>query len=737
MHFLNALSAQNDVALANPLPHTTRRGFLVLAGAGLSLALLPTAACSKKQAARARGLAQTFLKITPDNKVTVFAKHLEMGQGTWSGLASIVAEELDADWAQMHVEGAPAKLPDYGNIAWGGAAQGTGGSTAIANSYTQLREAGATARAMLVGAAAKEWSVPTNEIKVAKGMLSHASGKSASFGALAELAAKEPVPKSVSLKDPAQFQYLGKGIARLDMTAKSQGRQQFGIDVQMPNMKIAVVARAPRFGAKVVSYDASAAKAIQGVSDVVQIPSGVAVLASTTWAALKGREALKVTWDEAGAEKRSSTDLFAEYEKQSRTQAGKVALTRGDSAKALSSAAQVLEAEFRFPYLAHAPMEPMSGVAWMEGGAFYLKGGVQLHTVDQANAARILGLKPEDVHLITLHAGGSFGRRANPLSDWVSELAHLVKATKGSTPIKVMWTREDDIKGGLYRPMGVHKIQAALDAKGKIISWNQQLVGQSILNGTPFAGMMKDGLDPTAFSGNACEQYAIPNAQVRWIPAQTGVPVLWWRSVEHTHTAFSKEVMMDELAQLAGEDPLAFRLAHLDAHPRHKAVLQMAADKAGWGKKLPKGQAMGLAVHESFGSFVAQVVQVALKADGSYRVERVVCAVDCGFAINPDVVKAQMEGGLSFGLGAALHGKITLAPGGAVEQSNFDSYPVLRMDEAPRAIEVFIVNSGNAPTGVGEPGTPPIAAALANALARASGKSVRSLPLDDLNLKPA
>jgi isoquinoline 1-oxidoreductase beta subunit len=299
-----------------------------------------------------------------------------------------------------------------------------------------------------------------------------------------------------------------------------------------------------------------------------------------------------------------------------------------------------------------------------------------------------------------------------------------------------MWTREDDLKGGLYRPMGLHKIQAALDAQGKIVSWNQQLVGQSILAGTPFAGFMQNGLDPTAFTGNACEQYDIANGEVRWIPAQTGVPVLWWRSVEHTHTAFSKEVMMDTLARMAGQDPLAFRLAHLEKHPRHKAVLQLAADKAGWGKKLPKGQAMGLAVHESFGSFVAQVVQVALKADGSFRVERVVCAVDCGFAINPDIVKAQMEGGLSFGLGAALHGKISLAQGGAVEQSNFDTYPVLRMDEAPRNIEVHILNSGNAPTGVGEPGTPPIAAALANALAQASGKPIRSLPLDALDLKP-
>jgi isoquinoline 1-oxidoreductase subunit beta len=709
---------------------TNRRNFLALAGAGLTLALLPVG-CAK-EGAQAQGLAQTFLRIGTDNKVTVLAKHLEMGQGTWSGLASIVAEELDAAWEQMQVEGAPAKLPDYGNLAWGGTAQGTGGSTAIANSWDQLRAAGATAKAMLVAAAAKEWGVAAGEITVAKGVVSHTSGKSASFGDLAAAAASQPVPKDVPLKDPKSFTLIGKKIGRLDARAKADGTQIFGIDYKADGLKVAMVARSPRFGGKVKSFDASAAKAVKGVVDVVQIPRGVAVVADNTWAAKTGRDALKVVWDDSAAEMRSSDVLTALFKDLAAKDPGKPAITRGDVAKGVSTAAQVIEAEFSFPYLAHAPMEPMTAVCILSADSCEVIGGIQNHTGDQMVAAQAAGLKPEQVKLTTIHSGGSFGRRANPSADYIEEVVSIAKATGGKYPVKLVWLREDDITGGLYRPMAHHRITAALDAQGKISGWSQSVVTQSILIGTPFEAFVKDGMDPSAYEGSAVEQYDIANADLRWVNPKVGVPVLWWRSVGHTHMAFSKEVLMDELARMAGADPLAFRLAHLGKHPRHAAVLKAVAAAAGWGRKLPAGRGLGLAVHESFGSFVAQAAEVSVARDGSYTVEKVWCAVDCGLAINPDTVVAQMEGGLGYGLGAAMRDKITLKDG-LVEQNNFDTYPVLRIEDMP-AVEVQIVNSGNKPTGVGEPGTPPIAPAVANALAAATGKPIRSMPFSDLDL---
>lgn len=717
-------------------PQVDRRRFLALSGAGLTLALVPeSAARAAESTTLATGLEATpFIRISPDNTVTVLAKHLEMGQGTWSGLATIVAEELDAAWEQMRVEGAPARVPDYANIAIGGL-QATGGSTAIFNSWDQLRKAGATARAMLVSAAARQWGVPAAAITVENGIVRHAaSGRQATFGELAGAASREAVPADVRLKDPKDFKLVGKRIHRLDNTSKTDGTAVYGIDMAPEGTMTAVVQRAPRFGATVKRFDAAAAKAVPGVVDVVQVPSGVAVVAKNTWAALKGREALTVEWDESKAETRSSAELFAAFREMA--EAGEkaprsmVAQVIGKPDEAFKSAARVVEATFEFPYLAHASMEPLTAWGRLTKDGAELAAGFQFHTLDQSNAARILGLAPETVTLTTLVSGGSFGRRANFQSDYVSELAQVLKATGGKYPVRLLWTREDDITGGYYRPMAVHKVKAGLDRQGNVIAWDQTLVHQGLMAGTPFAQPGKP--DGGAVEGNALEQYALPAARLVWVDPEVGVPVLWWRSVGHTHNAYVKEVMIDQLAQLAGQDPVAYRLKLLKDQPRLANVLKVAAEKAGWGKPLPQGRFRGVAVQESFRTAVAQVAEISW--DGKdFKVERVVCVVDCGVAVNPDIIAAQMEGGIGFGLGAALLSEITL-DGGAVEQTNFDGYQVLRMSQMPRDVEVHIIPSAEAPTGVGEPGVPPIAPAVANALAAATGKRLYKLPFGNQKL---
>jgi isoquinoline 1-oxidoreductase beta subunit len=735
MYFRRIAEAQQSGASPAEL---TRREFLrltTLAGSGLTLGvLLPGCGTGPGAAggAAAAPLALPFVRIDTDNTVTVLSKHLEAGQGVWTGLPAIVAEELDASWEQMRVESAPAEVPLYANVTTGGKLQLTGGSTSIANSWQQLRQAGATARAMLVAAAAKEWNVPAGEIAVSEGVVSHAgAGRKATFGELAPRAAKQPVPAQVRLKDPASFRIVGnEKLTRLDARAKSTGRQQFAIDVTLPGMMTAVVMRPPRFGGKVSSFDASRAKAVPGVVDVVQIPRGVAVVGRDMWSARKGREALNVTWDDSAAEKRGTTELMTEYRALGR---GKEALTvtqRGDVEGALAHGVQRIEAEFEFPYLAHAPMEPLTAVCRLSADKCEIWAGSQFQTVDQGNAAAAVGLTPAQVTINTLAAGGTFGRRANPESDYIAEVASIAKATGGRYPVRLIWTREDDITGGRYRPLNYHRITAATAKDGKV-AYRQRVVGQSILAGTPFAPMMiKSGLDPTAVGGSAAEQYDIEHAHVSWTEPKVGVPVLWWRSVEHTHMAFSKEVMIDELAQAAGKDPVAFRLGLLGSHPRHVGALQLAAEKAGWDKPFAKekGRGRGVAVHESFGSVVAQVAEVTVSGD-KISVDRVVCAVDCGTAVTPDVVKAQMQSGIGYGLSAALYGRITLTDG-HVDQSNFHQYQVLRMNEMPRVIEVYIVPSTNPPSGVGEPGTPPIAPAVANAVRAATGLRLHSLPFD-------
>lgn len=718
-------------------PRPSRREFLQLTSlGGVGLALGGVFVCPDQLLAASVGatksLARPFLRIDPDNTVTVFSKHAELGQGVWTGLPTLVAEELDADWSQMRVESSPTGPSDYGNLAWDprGNLQGTGESNSISNSWTQMREAGAAARGMLVSAAARRWQVPAGEITVRVGVVQHAaSDQRATFGELAAAAAAEPVPASVTLKTAAAYTLIGRDkLPRLDNPAKSRGQQAYGIDQRLPGLKVAVLARPPRFGGTVQSVDGTAARAVRGVTEVVTIDRGVAVLADTTWAAIKGREALRIEWDESTAETRGSDALKAEFRRLARNDGALDVLKRGDADTALAGAATRIDAEFEFPYLAHAPMEPLNATCVLSADRCEIWAGSQLQTGDLMTAAIVSGLKPEQVVLHTLASGGSFGRRANPTSDFIRETVAIAKATGGRYPVKLTWTREDDLQGGMYRPMNLHRIEAGLDARGRLVALRQRIVGQSITIGTPFAALtVKNGVDVMATGGSAGEQYAIPNCHVTWTIPTVGVPVLWWRSVEHTHMAFSKEVLMDELAKRAGQDPLAYRLALLKDNPRASAVLKLVAEKSGWGTPVPAGVGRGLAIQESFGTVVAQVAEVRL-VDRAIKVERVTCTVDCGIAVNPDVIRAQMEGGIGFGLDAALRNEITLTDG-RVDQRNFDSYQPLRITDMPKRIDVHIVASTNPPTGVGEPGVPPIAPAVANALFALTGKPVRKLPL--------
>ena len=675
-----------------------------------------------------------FVRIAPDNTVTVIIKHLDMGQGVTTGLPTIVAEELDADWSQMRTDFAPANAQLYNNTDFG-PIQGTGGSSSIHNSWTQLRKAGAAARAMLIAAAADEWKVPATEIVVTKGVLSHASGKSATFGVFAEKAAQQPVPVEVRLKDPKDFTLIGTKLHRLDHIAKTNGTAIFALDIRRPDMLTAVMQRPDRFGGTLKSVDDKAARAIKGVVDVVVVPQGVAVLAENTWAARQGRDALKVEWDDSKAEMRSSAEMLADFKKLAATP-GTLAVKAGDADQALKSSGKVVQADFAFPYLAHAPMEPLNcTVEQAADGSYDFYAGSQFPTIEQAVAAATLGTTPDKVRIHTVWAGGSFGRRATPNGDYFGEAAAIMKKTDGKRPIHLVYTREDDIKGGRYRPMFYHAVEASLDANGGIAAWKHRLVGQSFMKGTAFEPVIfKNGVDATAVEGVADMPYAIPNRTVEWHDSPSAVSTLWWRSVGHSHTAQAVEVMMDDLAHAAGKSPVDFRLALLKDHPRHAAALKLAAEKAGFGKAMQPGQGQGVAVHESFNTYVAMVADVTVAGD-KVKVDRIVIAVDCGIAINPDVIVAQMEGGAGYGLGAALRNKISFDKG-VVEQANFDTYEPLRLSDMP-TIEVHIVPSTEAPTGVGEPGVPPVAPAVSNAIFAATGKRLRSLPFDFDSLKGA
>lgn len=669
-----------------------------------------------------------FVRIGTDNTVTVMIKHLDKGQGVTTGLPTIVAEELDADWSQMRAAFAPSDAGRYNNLFFG-PVQATGGSTSIANSWMQLRQAAAGARAMLVGAAAASWGVPAAEIRVEKGLLSHAeSGRKATFGELAAAAADIAPPDQPALKDPEDFTLIGTHVPRLDSPGKTDGTTRFTLDIERDGQLVALVAHPPKFGAKVASFEGDAALKVPGVREVVEIPRGIAVVAEDFWAAKKGRDALTVTWDESDAEQRGSDELMAACEAAVKSP-GLNARNDGAVETALQEGEQVIRKVYRFPYLAHATMEPMDCVVELGEDRCDIWTGSQMPTVDQQAAAQVSGLPADRIAVHVHFAGGSFGRRAVPNSDFVAEAVMVARAMKSKAPLKLQWTREDDMRAGFYRPMSYHELDGALDAEGNITAWRHRAAVQSLLIGTPFEAMVQDGLDASAVEGARGLPYAIPNLSMDWHPVQTGVPVLWWRSVGHTQNGFVTEVFLDELAQAAGKDPFELRRELLINHPRHKAVLELAAEKAGWGTDPGPGRGRGIAVHESFGSFVAEVVEVTIRDEGRFSVDRVVCAVDCGIAVNPDVVRAQMEGAIGFGLSAALREEIVL-DGGRVVQGNFDSYRPLRINEMP-AVEVHIVPSAEAPTGVGEPGTPPVAPALANALFAATGRRIERLPIGD------
>jgi isoquinoline 1-oxidoreductase beta subunit len=672
-----------------------------------------------------------FLRIGADGSILVLLAHVEMGQGIWTTLPMLIAEELDADWSKVKAEHAPA-APTYFHTAFG--IQITGGSTTTHSEFDRYRQVGAMARALLVEAAAKKFGVKPEDCKTENGQVISGSNK-ASYGELAEAAAKLPKPEKVTLKDPKDWKLIGKGKKRLDSPEKVNGTAKFGIDVQLPDMLTAVVARPPGFGGKVKSFDATAAKAVPGVREVVQVPSGVAVLADHFWAAKLGREALKIDWDPGPNAGLDSKKLRQEFRKLAGTD-GATAVKAGDVVKELENGAKTIDAEYFLPYLAHSPMEPLNCTVRITPEKCEIWAGTQLQTVDQGHAARITGMKPEQVDIHTTFLGGGFGRRATATSDFISEAVEVAKAS-GKT-VKVVWTREDDVRGGYYRPAFLHHAKIALDEDGHPKAWKHVLVGQSIAAGTPFEPMMiKDGVDATSVEGVSDSPYMkdVPNHRVDLHSPKTGVPVLWWRSVGHSHTAFVMESLIDELAHAAGKDPVEYRRMLLKDHPRHLAALNLAAEKAEWDKPPKEGVSRGVAVHESFGSFVAQVAEVSVSKEGELKVHRVVCAIDCGLAVNPDGVKAQMESGIIFALTAVKYGQITFEDG-KVKQRNFHDYPILRMHEAP-LIEAHIVQSTEKMGGAGECGVPPLAPAVGNAIFAATGKRVRELPLRPDELKHA
>lgn len=704
----------------------TRRQFIktgALLGGGLVLAChLPFGRSNVQAAQQGEFAPNAFLRIRQDESITVIVNKSEMGQGIYTSLPMLVAEELCCDWKKVRFLPSPV-APEYNHTQFG-PIMVTGGSSSVRSEWSRLSLAGAAAREMLISAAAQIWNIAPASCKAENGFVVSPSGAKLSFGKLADKAATLPVPKDPQLK-AGKKTLLGTPAKRLDSPAKINGTAIFGIDVQEPGMLTAVIARPPVFGGKVVSFNADKAKAIPGVRSVAAIEAGVVVAADDFWQAQKGRELLDITWDEGKWISISTPAMHEQYARLAETP-GLVARKDGDAAAYLDNNSEQIEAVFEMPYLAHAAMEPLNCFVDLKKDSCLIRTGSQFQTVDRAAAARVAGLKPEQIDFETTFLGGGFGRRGNPASDFVIEAVQAAKAL--GRPVKVVYTREDDMKSGYYRPMWYNRVEAAVDKKGFPLAWRHRIVGQSIIAGTAFEPVMvKDGIDHTSVEGASDTPYSIPNLQVELHSTTNGVPVLWWRSVGHSHTAFVMESFMDELAHKAGLDPYRYRRTLLAKHPRNLKVLQTAAEKAGWGKSLPKGRARGIAVHESFGSYVAQVAEVSLDKNGNIKVHRVVCAVDCGRIINPDTIKAQMESGIIFGLSAALYGAITFK-NGRVEQGNFDSYPLVRMSAAP-SIEVHIIASNEEQGGVGEPGVPPIAPAVANALFALSGARVRSLPM--------
>ena len=707
--------------------NTSRRGFLQGAAAA-SAALIVGMNPNGGWAAGHSGdlIPNPFVKISADGTVTVIVKHFEMGQGTSTGLTTLVAEELDADWSTVAVEFAPADVTKYANTLLG--VQGTGGSSAMANSYMQYREAGAAARALLVEAAAAEWGVPADEITISAGVVSHGDN-SAGFGELVGKVPDGTMLDTAIVKDSADFNLIGNAdLPRKDTLAKTNGTAIFAMDVMPEDVVYAVVLRSPKFGGKLTSFDGSAAEAMPGVIAVKQIPVGVAVIAENTWAAIQARDAVTAEWDFSEAETRSSDQMEADY-LAALDGEGLSARNDGDVSAALETAANTIEVDFHLPFLAHAPMETLNCVLQMKDGKVQIWDGSQYPTVQQGAVGAITGVGAENVFIDTVYAGGSFGRRASFACDYQSEAAMVAVAMDDGRPIKLVWTREDDVKGGFYRPMTIHRVRAAVDADGNAVAWESKIANKSIFSSTPIAQfIVQEGVDPFSVEGTADSEYAIPNLKVDIHNMETQVPVLWWRAVGHSHTGYAMEVAMDMLAEAAGKDPVAFRETLLANAPRDLGVLQLAAEKANWGSELPEGWGRGIAVHKSFNTYVAHVAEVSV-TDGRVKLERIVSAVDVGVAVNPDVIKAQVEGAVGYGLGHVMRQKITFTDG-EVDQSNFPDYEPLRIYDMPK-VETYIVQSTEAPSGIGEPGLPPAGPAVANAIYAATGKRVTRLPMVD------
>jgi isoquinoline 1-oxidoreductase subunit beta len=663
-----------------------------------------------------------FVRIAADDTITVVIGKSEMGQGVYTGLPMVLAEELDVRPSQVKVEFAPVN-PAF-NAPWF-PGQITGGSSSTNTTYQALREAGATARAMLVIAAAGVWKADAGTLTTSGDGAVVNGDKRLRYGELADAATKVKLAEKVALKDPAHFNYIGQRVHRLDGPAKVSGQAEFGLDVRRPGMLFAMVSRAPVFGATLKGFDDKAARAVPGVVDVKQVPTGVAVIASNTHAARKGRDALEMTWDLGAGSTFSTARLAEEYRERSAMPGGAVAGNIGDAAEALAGSSAVLEAVYEFPFLAHACMEPLNCVVHVRDDGCDIWAGTQWQSGDQQNAARTLGLKPEQVNIHTTFLGGGFGRRGNGVSDIVVEAVHVAKGA--GKPVQTVWTREDDMRGGYYRPFFVHRARAILNESGMPHAWQHSIVGQSIFSTVDMLkALLKDGVDPTSVEGVPDMPYAVPNLHVELHTTDNIVPIQWWRSVGHTHTAFAVNSFIDELAHAAKKDPVEYRRALLTSKPRHLAVLNTAVEKAGWGSPLPAGRHRGVALHESFGTLVAQVAEVSV--DGTnVRVHRVVCAVDCGQVVNPDQAEAQIEGAIVFGLSAALRGEITFTDG-RVQQSNFHDYAPLRMNEMP-IIETHFLRSDAPMGGLGEPGTPPIAPAVCGAIFAATGQRIRKLPI--------
>jgi len=702
---------------------TSRRGFLKISASGALLLGFGLPAQGESAAGSARFAPNAYLRVDRAGKVAFVMPHIEMGQGTHTSLPMLIAEELEVDIGKVALEHAPADDKVYANPLLG--AQITGASTAIRGMYVPLRQAGATARVMLVTAAAQRWKVDPSSCRAEQGVVVHApTGRKLGYGQLVDAAAKLPVPEKVALKESAEFKLIGTPQRRLDAPGKVNGRAKFGIDTRLPGMKFAVLAQSPAFGGKLVAVDEAKAKAVRGVSQVVRLDDAVAIVATNTWAGKQGLAAAAPQWDPGPNAKLSTADIVAQLISASE-KPGAVARREGDAAAAIASAARRIDAAYQQPFLAHATMEPMNCTVHVTKDGCDIWVGTQIPGITQAAVMKLTGLEREQVRIHNHLLGGGFGRRLEP--DGTVRAVQIAQHVRG--PVQVIWTREEDIQQDMYRPYYYDRMSAGVDAQGRAVAWSHRIAGSSIV-ARFYPPWIKDGVDPDAVDGSADQPYGFGAIHVDWVRQEPpGVPTTFWRGVGVTRGTFVVESFIDELAAAAKADPLAYRIALLDKNPRARNVLQIAAQRSGWGKPLPAGQGRGIALCIGFGSFIAQVVQVSVDKDGGVKPTHVWCAVDCGIQVNPDTIRAQIEGGIVFGLSAALHGEITIKDG-RVEQTNFGDYRVLRINETPR-IDVRLVKSAEAPGGIGEPGTSCVMPALTNAIFAATGKRIRKLPVDD------